>query len=245
MLTIVFWLWRDTPCHAQYTPEHANIAARMIHCNLTLPHRFVLLTDQMDADYDPLIEPMQLWDDWHDLRTSYWRPEFPQCYVRLKAFSPEMADILGPRFVSIDLDCVVVGNLDAILSRTEDFLICHRPRLKPEDKINRYQASMWMMNAGARESVWTDFDGAESLAALADREHWRHYMATDQGWMLAKLGKKEAGWNKKDGVYHWKWLQDRNKVEELPGNARIVFFNGRIKPWTLESQPSWVKENWQ
>src|SRR5688500_5728964 len=125
MLTILLWLWHHATWEQarQYTPEHVNTCARMIHRNLTLPHRFILLTDQMDADYDPLIQPMKLWDDWHDVRNETWRDEFPQCYVRLRAFAPGMKPILGDRFVSIDLDCVVTGILVANLVRSVDSLL--------------------------------------------------------------------------------------------------------------------------
>src|SRR5689334_1685231 len=103
MLTIVGWLWRDPDYAVQYKPAHANIWARMIHRNLTLPHRFVVFTDRPDAYFDPLITPIPLWSDWRDLKKDNWPTN---CYVRLKVFSEEMRGILGDRFVSIDLDCV-------------------------------------------------------------------------------------------------------------------------------------------
>ena len=241
MLTIVGWLWRDKHCRNQYFPEHANAWARAIHRNLTLPHRFVLLTDKPKWKFDPLIEKIPLWDDWRNVRSEAWREEFPQCLVRLKAFSRDMRAILGDRFVSIDLDCSVVGNLDAILGRTEDFLICLRPL--PRRSVNIYQARMWMMNAGARENVWLDFKGAKSLRKIAQEfapEVARHYLATDQGWLLYKLGRHEAGWKANDGVYFWPWLKETGRDQDLPKNARIVFFPGMEKPWMAESTPYWM-----
>ena len=244
MLTIVLWLWHDDQCRTQYTPEHVSTAARMIDRHLTMPHRIVLLTDQPDAEYDPLIEPIKLWDDWRSVQNDYWRAEFPQCYVRLKAFSHEMREILGPRFVSIDIDCVVVGSLDEILSRTEDFLICRRARVTKADFYDPYQASMWMMDVGCRAKVWEKFQGERSLQKLAGKKHEKLYKKTDQGWILYTLGPNEAGWTMGSGVYHWAWLDENELTNDLPSNARIVFFNGAVKPWTMDEPPSWVTENY-
>lgn len=249
MLTVVGWLWRDKNCRTEYLPEHANIWARMIHRNLTLPHRFLLLTDRVKARYDPLIQPVALWEDLRDFRFSSWRPEFPQCWTRLKAFSEEARSVLGERFVSVDLDCVVTGILDALFDRSEDFLICRRAPLRRQDVKNRYQASMFMMTAGARRKVWNDFRGEKSLEAIRAKyvpEAAKKFLATDQGWMLYRLGKDEAGWSTEDGVYFWPWLRANDRINQLPENARIVFFQGETKPWTLNGEaPEWVKENYK
>lgn len=242
MLTIVGWLWHDELCRNQYLPEHVDNWARMIHRNLNMPHRFVLVTDHIQAKFCSLVEKIRLWEDWRNIRCAHWREEFPQCWVRLKAFSRQARELFGERFVSIDLDCVVTGNLDGILGRTEDFVICRRPAIK-QDAINVYQASMWMMTAGAREKVWTDFAGVPSLEQITQEyppEIAAHYLATDQGWMLYKLGPDEAFWNMTDGVFFWPWLKQYGRDVDLPYNARIVFFQGTEKPWSLDNPPPWM-----
>lgn len=237
MLTIIGWLWRDPKCRTQYTLDDANRWARMLHRNLTIQHRFILLTDRPEEKYDPLIEPVKLWDDWRDVRCEEWPEEFPQCYVRLKAFSSEMKRILGSRFISIDLDCIVKRNLDRIFSRREDFVICKRAPLKDGSEFDPYQACMFMMDAGARENVWSSFHGEESLRKLDGHEHEKVYKKTDQGWMARTLRKNEAVFSMDDGVYDWRWLE--HKMIPPPKNARIVFFSGRMKPenylWIAEA----------
>jgi hypothetical protein len=229
-LTIVGWLWRNEKYPVQYTPEHANVWARMIHRNLTLPHRFVLMTDQPDREFDSLIQPERLWDDWRSLRHP-WGDRRPHCYVRLKAFSEEVAAIFGPRLVSVDLDCVVVGDLDPLFSRTEDFLIMRRQVVHPQDKHNTYQGSMWMMSTGVRACVWHDFKGEESIAAA------KKYIGTDQAWIRYKLGPNEAGWSQTDGVYGWPRVNGEARWrKEQPEGARIVFFYGGDKPWVIASK---------
>jgi hypothetical protein len=97
-LTIVGWLWQNPDCITQYVPEHANIWARMIDRKLGLPHRFVLATDyprERWVEFDPLIEPLELWDDWRSLKNEVWGVSRPHCYVRLKAFSREFGEMLA------------------------------------------------------------------------------------------------------------------------------------------------------
>lgn len=237
MLTIVLWLWKDPECRTQYRPEHVLRIRSQIAKNLTIPHRFVVFTDWDSLTFLDDTVFCSLWDDWRDLHYEPgWRREFPQCYVRLKIFAKEMRSILGDRFVSIDLDCVVTGNLDEILSRKEDFLIYHRPILTSEDRLRPYQASMIMMDTGCRKEVWEDFKGIESIKEMSELENRDNFLQTDQGWILYKLGPKEKGWTMEDGVYSWPWMQKKG-VSKLPEGAKIVFFNGKCKPWDY----GWMK----
>lgn len=252
-LTIVGWLWKQEKSKVTYTPEHVNTWAKMLHRNVTLPHRFVLLTDQLDADYDPLIEPVPLWDDWRTIKNDNWGANKAHCYVRLKAFSEEASELLGQRFVSIDLDCVVLQNLDDLFDRPDDFLIYRRQvQAIPFDQINAYQGSMWMMTAGARKQVWEKFNGMESIHAA------RKYMGTDQAWYRHILGPDEKGWSTLDGVYGWPAIRRELRWKRTPPpDARIVFFYGGVKPWNFlrpASDPKslvygdsykWISETYQ
>lgn len=230
MLTILGWLWKNA--HAEgphYTPEHAGVWARMIHRNLTLPHRFVVVTDTPEAEFDPLIKPVPLWDDCRDVKPN-WGEKKVNCYPRLKAFSVEARDLIGERFVSIDLDLVVLGNddssalpwpfLDPLFDRPEEFVMLRRFLQNGASKLNVYQGSMWMMTAGARKDVWTSFKGQESA------KQTKHLIGTDQAWITHTLGPNEAGWTDKDEVICWtdalsNWPRYRN----APPPVKMVFFN--------------------
>jgi hypothetical protein len=221
-LTVVGWLWRSDNL-LRYSPRHANVWARMIHRHLSIPHRFVLMTDQPEANFDPLIQPVPLWDTWRALRNERWGVTKPQCYVRLRAFSKKAEEIFGPRFVSMDLDCVVLQSLDPVFNRAEDFLIIRR-----DHHTTPYNGSMWMMTAGARAQVFDDFKGAESIEVA------RKFIGTDQAWINCRLGPNEKGWDLADGV--WGWPRIRNQIayrRRPPDGARIVFFYGGDKPWNL------------
>lgn len=219
MLTIVGWLWHNKS--GRYSAYNANIWARMIDRNLSMPHRFILMTDRPDDAYDLLIQPIPLWDDWRGLvKTKNWTAAQPNCYVRLKAFSEEAREIFGDRFVSIDLDVIPTAPLDPLFNRTEDFLIIHRHRRRETD-INNYIASMWMMNAGCRKQVWEDFKGEQSI------KESEQYMGTDQAWIRHKLGPDEAGWTENDGVFSMLRVPQGQKP---PAGSRLIVFNGVQKP---------------
>ena len=248
MLTILGWLWKNpNPEGPQYEPEHANVWARMIHRHLSLPHRFLVVTDTPEAEFDPLITPIPLWDYWRDLKRPGLSEDLPQCFVRLFAWSAEFGDLLRrtfklppqdpARFVSIDIDCLVLDDLEPLLGRTEEFLIYRRfsaNKANNRAAATYYQGSMWMMNAGARRTVWQNFHGLESVERIDPRR-----IGTDQAWICEVLGPDEPGWDLSDGVLSYQshiacpgsiWHDHRpEEVPQFP--ARIVFFQGPVNPW--------------
>jgi hypothetical protein len=163
--------------------------------------------------------------------------------VRLKAFAPEMRDVLGARFVSVDLDCVITGDLTSLWDRDEDFVIWrHGPTSRLNGPKSRYNGSMWLMTAGARADVWTRFRGAPS-----GREAYRAgFHGSDQGWIQYVLGGDEASWTETDGVWSYKYQVVARHGGQLPACARIVFFHGKPDPWDQEPRTrDWVREHYR
>lgn len=156
----------------------------------------------------------------------FLRERQPDCYRRLALFSPH-AVLLGDRLVSIDLDCVVFGDLAPLLT-PQDFKIA-------KGKISPYNGSMWMLRAGAHPEVFTKFDPNKSpneAFAHTDPETGGNYLGSDQAWISHMLPGMPT-WGPKDGVYmHYLLPQYTRTVK--PANCRIVFFPGLIKPWDNE-----------
>ena len=227
MLTVVSWFWRQKGNSVPYHPEYVNVWARMVRRNLTIPHRLLCITE------DPTeIETYPLWEDL-GISNPQWNLTKPQCYRRLKAFSEEMRPILGDRFVSMDIDCVITGNIDDLLSRQEDFIINRGRTFK-----NTYNGSMWMMNTGARDRVWSEFNGVESVQKASK------WMGSDQAWMRECLGPDEATWGPEDGIDAFIHLRSNPKWKV--GNTRIVFFQVSYKPWSNGAQNiEWIREHWR
>jgi hypothetical protein len=229
MITVVTWLWSQKGRQVLYKPEYVNTWARMISRNLTIPHRLLCITDNPEGIE---IETYPLWEP-PEVINEKWGITRPQCYVRLKAFSEEMKPILGDRFVSVDLDCVVTGSLDAVFSKPDDFIINKGETLK-----NDYNGSMWMMNTGARSKVWSGFsqDGVRKAS--------ESFMGSDQGWIRYCLGSEEKTFTNQDGVFSY--VRIKNDRRWRPNQSCIVFFQGSIKPWDSTAQKHiWVRDNWK
>lgn len=212
MTAVVFWLWT---CHTGrraglYGPDDVARMARSVSRNLTVAHEIVCITDRPPHEFPSDVRVVPLWTDHRDLGG---------CYTRLKAFHPSMAEIIAPRFVWMDIDAVVTGNLDPIVSRAEDAVFwrsCTVPSLP-------YNGSMILMTAGARAQVWKTFKGRESVEITRAKK----MIGTDQAWIAEVLGPNEAVWTaQRDGVCAYR----KDAVNFLPDHARLVFFPGADKP---------------
>jgi hypothetical protein len=239
MLTVVCWKWKPKAGYrSTFGPETVNTMKRMVARHYPHPHQLVCVTDDA-AGIDADVRIVPLWPDHAELQSPHG-PLNPSCYRRLKAFSAEAAQIFGPRFVSIDLDAVICGDMTAVWNRPEDFVIWGdtSPRTP-------YNGSMFLLRAGSRTKVWTDFDPRRSpVIARA-----KGYFGSDQAWIGAALGPNEPRWGQADGVYSFRnHLQDPHRpARPLPPEARVVFFHGKHDPWDADvrAKYGWIVEHYR
>ena len=233
--TIATFLWSPPRGYrSQFRPEHVNILARMLKRNCPWDYRFVCVTDQKHGFDQQLVELVPLWND-HAHLPSPWGPGGPSCYRRLKVFDPQIEQVLGKRFVILDIDCVIVDDLTPVLLTEESFKIWGQTTLG-----NHYNGSLMLMDAGVRPQVWSDFDPHKS----PDLVKQGGFRGSDQGWISFRLGRGEKTWDTVDGVYSYRLSALRHKP--LPVGARIVFFHGRVDPWHPEAQRlKWVKDHYK
>jgi hypothetical protein len=161
-----------------------------------------------------------------------------------------MGKVLGERFVCIDLDMLITGDLRPLWNRTEDFIAWKNPH-----PMWPYNGSMFMLTAGSRTQVWESFDPRTSPA----KSNAAGCRGSDQGWMSYVLGNKEATWGPEDGVYSYQdELLGRKRINgrivhlslknaALPTNAKVVAFHGKYDPWARETQKMspWVAEHYR
>lgn len=231
MLTVVTWKWRALGQYrSTFSPASVNALRRMVARHYARPHRFVCVTDDADG-LDADVEIVPAWNDFADLRSPHGGAN-PSCYRRLRMFAQDIGDVLGSRFVSLDIDTVVVGDLAPLWDRPEDIVLWGEL-----DQRSFYNGSMVLMTAGARPQVWERFDPARSpLEALRAGR-----FGSDQGWISHCLGRGEATWTTADGVYSYRVHVGPTGV--IPPDARIVMFHGPVDPWTPEAQAlPWVQE---
>jgi hypothetical protein len=226
--------WRPPPGYrSKFEAESVNVLRAMVARHFPHPHEFVCITDD-PAGIDPDIRIVPIWDDFKELRG----PHGVNCYRRLRLFSREMAAVIGPRFVHLDLDVVITGDLRPLWLRDEDFVIWgDTARGTP------YNGSMFLMTAGSRSQVWETFDPVTSPA----RTIALGYVGSDQAWIGACLGWGEAKWGEQDGVYSWRVHVKRKHGGHLPANARVVVFHGREDPWMpdIQAKHPWIAQHYR
>lgn len=214
-LTVVCWKWNGW--RAVYGAEHVNAMERMLKRHLSVPHRLLCITD------DPKgvrCETMPLWDK----PVVATLPRKPNCYKRLRMFSDWARDAIGDRFLSVDLDAVIMGNIDHIAQRDEDFVIL-------EGRAAPYNGSLWMHRPGTRTDVWDDFNPATSPAeaAKSKRANGKAFYGSDQAWISHKLPGEAIYTHAADGVCQFGCAIHNGMA--IPKSQSIVFFAGGLKPW--------------
>lgn len=235
MLSIVTWLWKSTrPYRSQFDAEKVNVLFRMVDRHYPHPHRNLCVTD-MAGKFDSTVTCVPAWNDYSSL-VSPNGSHNPSCYRRLRAFHPDIADTFGSRFVSLDLDTVIVGELSPLWHRPEEFVIWGETNPR-----SFYNGSMWLMTAGARRQVWDRFDPKVSPGAAKAAGRF----GSDQGWISHVLGQGEATWTTADGVYSYN-VHLRNRGGSLPSDARMVMFHGGTDPWSPAAKKmDWVRRHWR
>lgn len=232
MLTVVTWKWKQSSYRSSFGPKQVNTLHAMVKRHLHVPFEFKCITDD-PVGIDPAIKIVPLWD----VPRVVLPPGKPNCYRRLRAFAPEAAELIGPRFLSLDLDTVITGDITPLVERVEDFVIWG-----DTNPSTPYNGSMFLLSAGCRPQVWTKFDPTNSPIKTRNAG----YIGSDQAWIGLVLGKNEARWTRKDGVYSF-----RNEIKkirkDLPADARIIFFHGRSDPWdsSVQARYPWIKDHYR
>lgn len=235
MLSVVCFKWKRNKrgfslpaAIVEYSALYVNRLRNMVWRNLRIPHRFICVTDD-PGGVDPRIEIVPLWDKCLNIGG---------CFNRLYTFSPDMEALFGPRFVCIDLDCVIVGDVTPLFTRTEDFIInSYKPVAGKNWHPQKYNGALYMMTAGARRQVWDTFD--PELSPKIILENTAKVVGSDQAWVGLTL-ESEVTWTEADGVYEIRQLPSK---ADLPANAKIICFAGPRDP-ALENA-RWVKDLWK
>lgn len=246
MISVVCFKWRPAfNYRSAYGPRQVHTLRNMVARHYPQPHRFICVTDDargLDCETVPL------WPDHAKLPNPSFR-DGPSCYRRLKVFSRDIGAVLGERFVCMDLDMLITGDLRPLLNRTEDFIAWRNPL-----PMWPYNGSMFMLTAGARPQVWESFDPRTSPKT----SHAAGCRGSDQGWMSYALGTGEATWGPEHGV--WSYQDEiirRRRVNgvtkatapdaPLPAGAKVVAFHGKFDPWDIQAQKQspWIREHYQ
>jgi hypothetical protein len=237
--TVAVWLWSDAGkpsfpkwIHSKYDHRHVNAVYRMVQRHYKTPHRFVCITDNPEGIE---CETIPLWGD-----LLYMEGIIPGTWTRLKVWQAGMSELLGPRLISIDLDCVIVDDVAPLFDDPAPFLGWFA-RGGPE-KPCVYNASFWAMDVDSRPDIWTSFNPETAVQELLDAG-FKHYHGTEQAWQSYKLGPDHKAFTWRDGMVSYRYQMRKDSNARLPKGSRIVFFHGPGKPWH-RLRDAWVARHY-
>ena len=233
-LSIITFKWKKSSQgyrlknQVAYDAEHVNILFKSIRRNTTVDFTPICITDDATG-IDKQIKIVPLWKTYSHLGG---------CYNRLYMFSEAAQSLFGKRFFCVDLDCVITGNLDNILNRSEDFII---NEFRPSNqRFQKYNGGLVAMNSGSRKAVWNSFDEKKSIPLLDDLRTSQGYIGSDQAWIQYVLGTNESLFTNQDGVYDFNQF-----YHDLPKDAKIVFFPGKTDPMIEKEHVGWIRDHWR
>jgi hypothetical protein len=234
-MEFVTFKWRAPQRYrSTFAAEHVNTMLSGLGRHYHKPFRLTCITDDAKG-ISSEVRVLPLWQD-HAAVPSPHGFGYPSCYRRLKLFSAEAEELIGPYFACLDLDMLFCADITPIFEQDADFKIWG-----DTNPSTPYNGSLWKLRAGARRRVWDEFDPVESPRRSAKLG----YIGSDQGWISACLGPHEAKWSQRDGVYSFRMHIQRFGYR-LPPNARIVIFHGAIDPWSpLAQKLQWVRQHYR
>lgn len=227
-----------------FKPEHVVRLAALFKKHLTIPHRFVCVTDEPPSREEALLKyPGVEWittpaaaAELGALRSPEG-PKFPSCYRRLWSFSREARALLGERILVTDIDAVPVGNLDHIFKRHEPF-VGWRPYRDWGRKL-RIGGGIYLMDTGAHPKVYEEFAAGPHAAIRAAAA--AGFRGSDQAWLSYKLAAHVPLFSRADGLYS---IRDFGHNGVPPKDAKLIQCNGpaHCKPWSTPIP--WLRTAW-
>ncbi|WP_194755262.1 glycosyltransferase [Aliidiomarina indica] len=233
----------------KYGPDYVNKLYSMVKRNITLPFRFVCLTDDGEG-IDEHIEvkdiPQVGFKDFDE--RAPW--SFGHGWLKVTSFAKPLYDLVGPTLF-IDLDVVIVDNIDCFFEPEGEFRV-----IKEWDKRDETgNTSVYRYTIGAHPDLIEKLKENKE-AELAKVRNEQEYVTSH----LAKQGKLQywpPGWCVSfkrhcmpKGIASW------FKPAQIPKGAKIVAFHGKPNPpdaiagrsgkWYRRVLPvQWVADNWK
>jgi hypothetical protein len=237
-LKVVCWKWKPPVGYrSKFGAEQVNNLFNMVGRNYHKPFEMVCVTDDAtDISSEVRIIPLKEIEEFQHLPSPHGGVN-PACYRRLFMYSDAARQYIGERFVSVDLDVVIVDDVTPVWDVPEDFRIWGETLRRTP-----YNGSMQLLRAGTRTQVYDDFDPDNSPRDARKAG----FDGSDQAWISYKLGPLEKRWTVHDGVYSFR-LHVKPQSGKMPKGARIIFFEGQVDPWTPFAMKlcPWIKNHWR
>jgi hypothetical protein len=222
MITVLTYLWGTS-----YRAPHVQRLAQSVRQWLTVPHRFLCLTDHPVSGVETVANPA---------------PEYPtRCYRRLWLFS-EAAAQLGDRILHLDLDLVICGPLDALVRRSADLTIYRAGSIAARG-YSLNPSVLWL-RTGTQTDIWDRYRRhPREVAAAANADG---FWGSDQA-VISHLRKNMTvdTFGDEDGVVSFRRIRHESLAAPPPGTC-IVSFHGKRTPFEKEIQQAhpWIRAAW-
>ena len=200
----------------QYPLKYVDRLWRMVKRNLTLPHRFICITE-------------------HQIEGWTHRPfcDYPGWWGKVSLFKPGVA--AGPS-LWLDLDVVITGSLDDLVTRYSGCELA-MPWNWAKSGHGGCQSSVMVWKGNSAQQIWDEFDPAWA--------HWPPINRSgvlwgDQEWITHLRDKGRLNVTQIDPplVQSYKYHCQNG----VPDDCRVVVFHGEPKPSDVGD--AWVKATW-
>lgn len=226
----------------KFHSDYVNRLYRAVARHLSLPHRFVCLTDD-SAGLDPNIETFPI----PDMPIDISGPE--RGWTKILTFNDQLYDLRG-QCLFLDLDVLIIDSIDEFFTLKGDVWII-KDWLKRDGTGN---SSVYRFEIGQHPDVLDDF--------IRRWPEVKNQYRNEQEFISAALLKKQA-------LSYWpdNWCRSFKrhcmhrfptslvKIPQLPESAKIIVFHGHPNPdeaimgkagkWYRFMRPTpWIKRHW-
>lgn len=235
-LSVLCYLWNEQGFSELrgFEPQHVNFLASQVSEHLSLPYRFICITDATTG-FDDGIEVMPLPEEAREIAripTAQGKERFPSCYRRLWTFA-EGAKVLGDVVLVLDIDCFIVGSLNPLFDfmPEADFVGWNPVQAWGKTKVG---GGTWRHRPGTRMQLWEGFSQQDAL-----RIKDLGFNGSDQAILSYYLGTEP--------VFPQDWILNRQDMRRLDGKvptiAKIVHCNGprNMKGFLNIDDVPWVR----
>lgn len=234
----------------KYDVSYVNKLHSMVSRNLSLPFRFICLTDD-DEGLNQDIESFPIPEVQADLEDSPGRKRV-QAWKKLLTFSPRLYDVEGT-CLFLDVDIVLLDNIDCFFELEGEFFII---RDWIEAESGEGNSSVYRFEAGELSKVLGDF--IENRDQIVEQYHNEQAYLTDKLKEMGKLQYWPADWclsfrhncMSKNRLKRWFFPTPK------PDKGKILVFHGAPNPaeaiagtgdrWYRRLAPTkWIEEYWK
>lgn len=201
----------------KYGIEYVEKLRDMVARHLSIPHRFICVTDQPEPLDDVEMIPVS--------------GELPGWWAKMALFSP---DLRGPgRCLYFDLDTVIIDDITPLAEIAAPFATCANfTRAVNQLYPCRYGSCIMIFADGFGGDTWAAF--LANMADIIDGSPYGDQQAIEQLYPDAVL--------LQDVLPRGYLVGRRAFIDERPEGAAVMIFAGKHKPHNTPYQ--WLREAW-